>query len=284
MIQKHRRKFRPGGSDPLSIAVEQRDRGVVDMVAAAVKHNQTRLAFQPVAVARENGRVGFYEGLIRIMDETGRIIPAKDFMPQVERTELGRDIDTLALGKGLATLHAHPGIRLSINMSARSIGYTKWMRTLRRWLDRDGTIGDRLILEITESSAMDQPEITVDFMNRLGRFGICFAIDDFGAGHTALRYFKEFYFDVMKIDGAFCHRISDDPDNRALVKAMLSIAHHFDMLTIAEGVETAADADCLSELGIDCMQGYFFGAPTLSPPWNEGTKSGDSLFPATSAA
>ena len=284
MKNEQNKRFRPGASDPLTVAVTQRDRDIVSMVADAIATNHTRLAFQPVIVARDGGRVGFYEGLIRVMDATGRIIQAGDFMPQVEKTELGREIDVLALHKGLKALHAHPNIRLSINMSARSIGYTKWMRALRRWLDRDPTIGERLILEITETSAMDQPEVTVDFMNQLSRYGICFAIDDFGAGHTALRYFKEFYFDVMKVDGSFCRDISQDPDNRALVRAMISIAHHFDMLTIAEGVENAADADCLSELGFDCLQGYYFGAPTLTPPWNEGTASGDSLFPKPAAA
>ena len=108
----------PGAENPLNAAISTRDRGTLDMVAEAVRHNQTLLAFQPIMVTH-NRQVGFYEGLIRIMDDTGRVIPAKDFMPVVEKAELGREIDVLALNMGLRTLAENPSLRLSINMSAR---------------------------------------------------------------------------------------------------------------------------------------------------------------------
>ena len=218
-------KFRPieltpGATSPLDAAVTMRDRGTLDMVADAVKHNQTLLAFQPVVMAGAHSRIGFYEGLIRVIDETGRIIPAMDFMPVVERAELGREIDCVALHMGMRTLHENPSMRLSINMSARSIGYQRWMQTLNRWLKKDATIGERLILEITESSAMDQPELVVDFMDRVSRRGVSFALDDFGSGYTALRYLKDFFFDILKIDAQFCHGIADDADMQVLTRAM----------------------------------------------------------------
>ena len=85
--------------------------------------------------------------------------------------ELGREIDVIALNMGLRTLHENPSIRLSINMSARSIGYQRWMNTLNRWLKKDQSVGERLILEITEGSAMDQPELVVDFHGSSQRQG-----------------------------------------------------------------------------------------------------------------
>ncbi len=262
----------PANSDnPLNAAVSSRDQSTLAMVEQAVKHQQTLLAFQPVIVAHDR-RIGFYEGLIRVMDETGRVIPAKEFMPVVERAELGREIDNVALNMGLRTLHENPSLRLSINMSARSIGYQRWMNTLNRWTKKDDTIGERLILEITESSAMDQPEITADFMSRLSKRGICFALDDFGAGYTALRYLKDFYFDVLKIDMQFCNGIADDPDLQALTAAMLQIGHHFDMLVVGEGVERAQDVDMLVSMGVDCLQGYYFDAPTIRPNWMFGER------------
>ncbi|MEL6452202.1 MAG: EAL domain-containing protein [Pseudomonadota bacterium] len=265
-------KFRPidlpvGAENPLNAAVSNRDRDTLQMVSQAVQHDQTLLAFQPVVVAHEHSRVGFYEGLIRVMDDTGRIIPAKDFMPVVERTELGREIDVNALHMGMRTLYENPTVRLSINMSARSIGYQRWMQTMNRWLKRDESLGERLILEITESSAMDQPELVVDFMERLSARGICFALDDFGAGYTALRYFKDFYFDVLKIDMQFCHGIADDPDTQVLTRAMVQIGQHFDMLVVAEGVERAQDIELLMQMGVDCLQGYYFQAPQVRPSW-----------------
>ncbi|WP_089421045.1 EAL domain-containing protein [Pseudosulfitobacter pseudonitzschiae] len=257
----------PGAENPLAFAVSRRDGSVLDMVAQAIRHKQTLLAFQPVVLSRDPSRIGFYEGLIRITDETGRVIPARDFMNAVEATELGREIDVLALQMGLRALHETPHLRLSINMSARSIGFTKWTRTLQRWLDRDPTIAERLILEITEGSAMTVPELVIDFMDRWQVRGICFALDDFGSGQTALRYFKEFFFDILKIDGQFVSGIATDADNRALVRSMVAIAQHFDMMTVAEFVETKADADVLASLGVDCLQGYLHGAPTTRPGW-----------------
>lgn len=263
----------PGAQSPLDHAVTQRDGGTLQMVRDAIAHKQTLLAFQPVMRASDPSRVAFYEGLIRVLDATGRIIPAKEFMHSIEETETGRQIDVLALRMGLSALHDNPGLRLSINMSARSIGYQAWNRMLKRWLDRDATIGERLILEITESSAMQVPELVVDFMDKLQPHGICFALDDFGAGHTAIRYFKDFYFDILKIDGQFIRGIAQDPDNRALTAALISIAEHFDMLTVAECVENAEDAAVLSEMGVDCLQGYYFAAPTTRPDWLHGSRN-----------
>lgn len=235
------------------------------MVRAALETRRLRLAYQPVVLARDTGRIAFYEGLIRVLDEKGRVIPARDFIGAIETQDLGRLIDCAALEMGLRTLHRHPDIRLAINMSARSIGYPRWMRTLKKGLELGPTIGERLILEITESSAMLVPELVVSFMDSLQRDGISFALDDFGAGYTAFRYFKEFYFDIVKIDGQFIRNIDRDPDNQVLVRALVAIARQFEMFTVAEAVETVAEAEFLQSAGLDCLQGYLFGAPTVSP-------------------
>lgn len=255
------------GSSPLDYAISRRDAETLKMVDEAVRHNHALLAYQPVVRTQSAKTVAFHEGLIRVLDPTGRIVPAREFMPVVENTELGRAIDELALDLGCKTLSQVPGLRLSINMSARSIGYSPWTQTLERWLDKDDSIGPRLILEITESSAMTVPELVIDFMDRLQLRGICFALDDFGSGYTALRYFKDFFFDILKIDGSFIRGIARDPDNLVLAKAMLSIGHHFDMLCVAEKVETAEDAEILARIGMDCLQGYHYGAPTIKPAW-----------------
>jgi EAL domain-containing protein (putative c-di-GMP-specific phosphodiesterase class I) len=152
-------------------------------------------------------------------------------------------------------------------MSARSIGYKPWVQTLRRFINRNPRIGERLILEITESSAMMVPELVISLMHDLQQEGICFALDDFGSGQVAIRYFNDFYFDILKIDGQFIRGIAAKPDNRAITAALMGIAHNFEMLTVAENVETAEDAALLTEMGIDCLQGYYFSAPTTRPDW-----------------
>lgn len=258
-----------GAHNALEHAVARRDANIMDMVRRALQHKQVMLAYQPVVQSGAQTRVAFYEGLIRVLDETGRIIPAADFITTVEDTEYGRILDCLALEKGLNELRKFPELRLSINMSARSVGYQKWMNTLNRGLKQDPTVAERLILEITEHSAMVIPELVVKFMLDLQARGITFAMDDFGSGYTALRHFKEFSFDLLKIDGEFCRGIANDPDNQVLVGAMVKIAEQFDMFTVGEIVETAEDAEILRQLGVDCLQGYYFGAPVVRPPWRE---------------
>ena len=264
-----------GVASPLGAAISVADRETMAMVRDAVRTRRLRLAYQPVVLSRDTGRVAFHEGLIRVQEPNGRIIPAKDFIDAVEGHELGREIDCAALEQGLATLFRHNQLRISINMSARSIGYPRWLSILKKGLERGPTVGERLILEITEGSAMLVPELVQTFMEEMQRKGVAFALDNFGAGLTAMRYFKDFYFDILKIDSQFIRNIHRDPDNQALTRALLSVGQHFEMFTVAQGVESPEEAACLQALGVDCQQGFLHGAATVKPPWSRAdlTKS-----------
>jgi len=261
---------------PLEYVIANQSQSTMEMVQEAITHNQTLLAFQPVMHGINRATPAFYEGLIRVLDATGRVIPAGEFMGRIEDTEIGRQIDVLALRHGLTTLRNNPGIRLSINMSARSIGYRPWMNCLNRFLNEVPHIGERLILEISEASTMTVPELVIDFMNRLQPNGICFALDNFGSGNLAIRYFKDFDFDILKISGQFIRGIAKNPDNQAVVRALHGIAEQFEMFTVAESVETAADAAVIMEIGINCLQGYYFAAPTTMPDWLRKTAPAQS--------
>jgi len=262
----HGKLTEPDLASPLDAAISQRDRGTLAMVRAALDRGDTLLAYQPVMRA-DGGGVAFYEGLIRLLDETGRVIPARDFIYVVEDRDLGRQIDCAALRLGLSALQTCPSLRLSINMSARSIGYGDWMNILQHAVRRHPEILNRLILEITETSAMQMPEIVLAFMETLQDKGVSFALDDFGAGHTAFRHLRHFCFDILKIDGQFSRDIDTDPDNQVLCAALISLGRHFDMIVVAEAVETAGEAAWLATAGLDCLQGYFFAVPTITPPW-----------------
>ncbi|MGV8951764.1 MAG: EAL domain-containing protein [Cypionkella sp.] len=258
----------PGDHSPLGAAISAGDLATLGMVREAIAAKRLRLAFQPVVLATDPARIAFYEGLIRVMEPSGRVIPAKDFMQSVESREEGRQIDCAALELALATLARRPELRLSVNMSARSIAYPDWIKALRRGLSLSPTIGERLILEISESSAMLLPEIVATFMIDVQMAGVAFALDDFGSGGLAIRYFKDFSFDIVKIDGQFIRGIDRDGDNKALATALQLIGKSFGMFTVANSVETPAEAALLQQMGIDCLQGYLFGAPSLKPAFD----------------
>jgi EAL domain-containing protein (putative c-di-GMP-specific phosphodiesterase class I) len=257
----------PGAHSPLGAAMAANDRATMSFVREAIATRRLRLAYQPVVLSRDTARTAFHEGLMRVLDPSGRVIPAREFMDTIEDTELGREVDCAALEIGLLALSQNPSLRLALNMSARSIGYGRWVDTLRRGLNLSPTVGERLILEITESSAMTVPEIVMKFMEEMHAKGVAFAMDDFGAGYTAIRYLKDLFFDIIKIDAQFIRNIHADPDNQALAGALNSIGKHFQMFTVAEAVETIEEAEFLVGLGVDCMQGYLFGAPTINPAW-----------------
>jgi EAL domain-containing protein (putative c-di-GMP-specific phosphodiesterase class I) len=248
-------------TDPLQFAFGSRDQDVPDMVPVALAENRAHLAFQPVVTAGKTRQIAFYEGLIRLTDEGGRVLPANLFMSSVEETAMGRDIDCASIRLGLAMLQKNPTLRLAINMSARSIGDGEWRRTLDAGLMRNPGVGPRLILEISEGSAMLLPEVVIRFMAELQPCGVSFALDDFGAGLTAFRYLKDFFFDMVKIDRHFIRDIDTSPDNQVIAEALITVAHQFEMFTVAEGVESPQEVELLGRLGIDCLQGYYFGVP-----------------------
>lgn len=260
-------KLASDADSPLSAAVAARDGSVIAMVDDALRHNQALLAFHPVVQARAPHDVAFYEGLIRVLDPTGRIIPPAQFMAQVENGPLGRELDCAALQIGLQMLARNRLLRLAVNMSARSIGYKRWNGILDSHLKGDPTVGERLILEISEDSAMTVPELVTDFMDYLQDYGIAFSLDHFGAGLTGLRYFNQLFFDAVKIDGTIVHDIQENPNHQVLARALIGAARAFDMLVIAENVQTQAEADVMISLGVDCLQGNLFGAPSLRLPW-----------------
>ncbi len=250
--------------DPLEYAVSVRDRDVLSMVRTALADDQCALALQTVHATQAGFPVAFHECLIRVLDETGRVIPAAQFMGQIEETSLGRDIDCASLKLAFRLLQKHHDVRLAVNVSARSLGDAAWRRILDDALARSAGHADRLILEISENSAMQLPEIVIRFMEEMQPHGVAFALDDFGAGLTAFRYLKDFLFDLVKIDSLFIRDIHQDPDNQVLAEALTTVAHQFEMFVVAEGVESKAEADFLLSIGVDCMQGYHFGVPKFS--------------------
>ena len=266
-MARQSRHAQTDSADPPShpVGLASCDRDVIDLVERSVRSKTVCLAYQPVVSARQPDRAAFFEGLVRVLDDQGRTIPARDFINQIETLEIGRVIDCLALELGLAALDADPTLKLSINMSARTIGHPGWLRTLDHGLAVAPSSAQRLILEITEDSAMTTPGLVRSFMSGLQARGISFALDDFGAGHTSFRYLRAFSFDILKIDGQFIRDIHRDPDNQVLLQALVDIGRHFEMFTVAEAVETAHEASFLAAAGIDCLQGYLYGAPGLLP-------------------
>jgi EAL domain-containing protein (putative c-di-GMP-specific phosphodiesterase class I) len=255
----------PALASPLDAAITAQDRETLSMVEAALKDRRMRLAFQPVVYAADASVIGFFEGFIRLLNLRDQVIPARDFMPAVEQRQLGREIDCAALQLGIMAMQRNPHVRVSINMSARSIGYRPWIEMLRRALVDSPRLGANLILEINEASALQVPDVLKPFMTEMRKLGIVFALDDFGAGLTSVRLLQEMGFEIAKIDGSLVKNVDRLPQSQSATRAAIAMAQELGMYVVAEAVETEGEAQWLREAGVGCLQGYLFGPPTVTP-------------------
>lgn len=251
-------------SSPFDAVMASQDQDIETLVRHALADGRAQLAFQPVVLSQDRTRVSFYECWPRLLDEAGRTLTARHFFPQIVDKELGREIDCTSMELGLQKLVELPQLRLAINMSARSLADRKWRAILFQTMRKHAGLGERLILEISEDSAMMLPEIVIRFMEELQPYGVTFALDHFGSGHIAFGTLKDFMFDLAKIDSQYIRDIHNSPDNQVLAEALNTVAHQFEMFTVAEGVETPEEAQVVAQVGIDCMQGYHVGAPKFS--------------------
>ena len=240
--------------------------GVMRLVASALAENRLQCAFQPVVSAAKPDVVAFHECLARIIDRNGDVIPAGRFIPATEDSDIGRLIDRAVLRQALDVLRSQRRVRLSINLSAAGLGDTVWLDILRDADRETPGICDFLIIEITESAFMAMSPDVLDFLSDIRALGCSVALDDFGAGHTSIGHLTKFRFDFIKIDGSFITGLTSDADNQFLVKSMVSIARHFEMVCVAEMVDSDADIAMLQKLGVDCLQGYHVGVPVMDPP------------------
>ncbi len=253
-----------GDPHPGLTRIESRTR-VRFAVAQALAQGRIGFHFQPVVRSDDARFPAFFEMLARLTLPNGQILPAAAFMPVVENEALGRAIDRLALTAALEALAADPSLRLSVNMSPLSMGDPEWLDIIAAAAVTNRGATGRLILEITETAALENSSQTRDFLDHMRGFGCAFALDDFGAGATGFRNFRDFRFDIVKIDGSFAKDVHRAPDAQILVECLVTVARHFDMLTVAERVETVAEARYLRAAGVDCFQGYLHGRPAARP-------------------
>lgn len=238
---------------------------VLRSVASALAENRLTIAFQPVVSAKNSKIPAFHECLVRIQERNGDITPAARFMPTVENSDIGRLVDRAVLRQALDVLKDTQRVRLSVNLSANGIGDQAWLDILKEACATAPQCGEFLIVEITESSVLSFTPEQFAFLNELRDLGCSIALDDFGAGHTSIGQLSKFRFDFLKIDGSYVQDILENEDNQFLLRSMVSIARHFEMVSVAEMVEDQDTADLLGQMGIDCLQGYAFGKATLTP-------------------
>jgi len=237
-----------------------------DEIVAALNDRRVSLAFEPVANAAQRN-VAFYECLIRAHRDDGTQLAAGDIIPAAERLGLVRMLDHRVLELVVEELLAAPDLCASVNVSPASALDPGWWSGLGAMLRANAGVGERLIVEITETAAIHDLDDARGFVARAKDFGCRIAIDDFGAGNTSFRNLRRLGVDIIKIDGAFVQNLNKSEDDRAFVQTMIDLAHRLRIRSVAEWVQDEAAAQLLGTWGCDYLQGAFVGLASNARPW-----------------
>jgi len=232
------------------------------------------LYYQPL-VRLESRETAGMEALLRWNRPGHGIVPPATFIGIAEETRMIVPIGEWVLREACRQAKAwqqceYPALRISVNLSPRQFQQSDLREVVQQALEDSGLAAESLELEITEGTAMFQTDRTIATLNELRELGVRIALDDFGTGHSALSYLRQFPIDRVKIDREFIQEIDTSRSNRAIVSAIVAMAHGLDLSVTAEGVETEAQVSFLEEQGCEEVQGYLFGRPSsassMPPP------------------
>jgi diguanylate cyclase (GGDEF)-like protein len=240
-----------------------------DDIVAALNERRIFLAYETV-IATADRRPAFYECLMRIRRADGSLVAASEVVPIAERLGLVRLLDHRVLELAVDEMTTAPLLQASLNVSPASTIDPDWWAGLVTLLRANPGVAERLIVEITESAAIQDIDETRGFVTRVKDLGCRIAIDDFGAGYTSFRNLRKLGVDIVKIDGAFVQDIMRSADDRAFVRTLIDLAKRLNVATVAEWVQNEEAAKTLQAWGCDYLQGALIGLASVERPWLAG--------------
>jgi diguanylate cyclase (GGDEF)-like protein/PAS domain S-box-containing protein len=251
----------PGSTDPAA------DRLVLlEQLRSAIRDGELRVHYQP-RLHLPTGATSGVEALVRWQHPTRGLLQPDDFIGAAEESGVIRDLGAWVLSEAVTqavrwdAAGVAPGLQVAVNVSARQLADTDLVTRVAGVLARAGLPASRLVLEITETALMHDPEVALRSLQQLRSLGVLLAVDDFGTGYSSFTYLKQFPVDELKIDRSFVAGMTTDAGDRAIVASCVHLAHAMGLVAVAEGVESVEERDALRALGCDQAQGYFFSRP-----------------------
>ncbi|RUO61816.1 putative bifunctional diguanylate cyclase/phosphodiesterase [Pseudidiomarina insulisalsae] len=230
----------------------------------AIEHNQLELHYQPIVRSNDQQTVQV-EALLRWPQTDGSFIAPAEFIPLAEMTgqivPLSEWVFQRACEDAVNLQQRDPKLRVSVNISALHFNRANFVDFVLNTLNETGCRGGWIELEMTESILLEGSQNAIERLQTLRRHGISIALDDFGTGFSSLSYLKRLPVDVVKIDRSFIAGIRHHKSDRVLIEGVIRIAQSLDFAVLAEGIETPQQAEFVTDLGCNYMQGYFFGRP-----------------------
>jgi len=258
---------KPQVYEPKEASAARRRFSIETELRRALDKDQLKLFYQPL-INLQSGEVAGFEALARwTHDDRGEISPT-EFIPVAEESGLILQLGRWAMDKAAQTVadwDKQAGeplpLYVGVNLSAIQVARDNIAEVVESALRSSGLKGERLTLELTESSIVQDPGRAMRVFEALKALDATVAMDDFGTGYSSLAYLQRLPIDVLKIDKSFVTGMMRDPDSVAIVRAVLSLADALGMSTTAEGIETVELATTLATLGCSSGQGYYFAKP-----------------------
>lgn len=230
----------------------------------AIEHNSLTVNYQPKIDVKSKAVVGF-EALARWENATFGHIPPDIFIPIAESSNLIEaltlDILNTSIKETLDWTDSEYDIHLSVNLSAVCLQDPDIVPLIHRAINIWGINPDNLMLEVTESAMMENPEHSLNILKELRQHDILTSIDDFGTGYSSFAYLKRLPVSELKIDKSFVVNMAENNEDELIVRSVINLAHNFDLSVTAEGVENQETIMQLSEMGCDNVQGYHIARP-----------------------
>jgi PAS domain S-box-containing protein len=250
---------RLGGT--LRVSHHDAERTLHNEMLNALSEEQFTLFYQPV-VELESGRVIGAEALVRWQHPSRGMVPPNEFIPYAESSNLIVDLGRWVLRAACREAATWPaGMHVAVNLSVRQLADEHIAAIVAEALLTAGLDPHRLVLEITESALIDDPEQAIRALSQLKSLGLTLAIDDFGTGYSSLAHLKRMPVDTLKIDRSFVEGLGKDDGDEAIVSSVLGLAHSFGLHVVAEGIETEDQRQHLDDLGCRLAQGYLWSRP-----------------------
>jgi len=240
---------------------------VAERLRQALEAGRVEVFAQPIVRLNGAQTVPHYELLVRLIGDAGTLLSPTWFMSAATRYRMLVEHDRAVVGHVLDKLEAQRRLldthqlRFSVNLSGPSIGDPNFLEWLVSRVGGAGLPGEWLQFEITETAAVANIAQTQAMIRRLQARGVQFALDDFGTGVSSFAYLKFFDVKMLKLDGSFVRDFLNNPRSESLVRGIAQLGRGMNIETVAECVETAEVRDRLTELGVDCAQGFLFGRP-----------------------
>jgi diguanylate cyclase (GGDEF)-like protein len=246
--------------------VDNEDEGLENDLRRAIEHGELALVYQPIVRTGDGAVVGV-EALLRWNHpDRGPITPQK-IVAMAERSDFIDELGAWVLEQSCRDryewMRHHPGapFYLAVNVSARQLMSPRVYATVSHVLSTTEMDPRELVLELTEAIFIEDSTRTMRVLSDLKRLGVRLALDDFGSGYSSLSYLARLSLDIVKIDRGFIANIGHDPTNRAIVLAIMNLAHILGLAVVAEGVENQSQCDELGATGCEYAQGFYYAAP-----------------------